>query len=116
MNGLPTDEVLAIVRLRQWSADRALLRAGRVVHHRHAGYRERRQRDADARNVRVADFELAFARLSQDEQTMLAALYRDRLDYSTAATLLQTSTRTLAYKLPAARQHLAQILDRLDLL
>ena len=75
-----------------------------------------RDRDADARNVRVADFELAFARLSQDEQTMLAALYRDRLDYSTAASLLQLSTRTLAYKLPAARQHLAQILDRLDLL
>ena len=116
MTGLPADEALAIVRLRQWSEDRAQLRAGRAVHHRLAGYRERRQRDADARNVRVVDFERAFSHLSQDEQTLLAAVYLDRLDKVTAAMLLQIPPRTVALKLPAARQHLANILDRLDLL
>jgi len=35
--------------------------------------------------VRVIDFEKAFARLSQEEQTALAATYRDRAGQSATA-------------------------------
>ena len=65
---------------------------------------------------RVIDFERAFARLSQEEQTALAATYRDRMGQSAAAFAVGCSLRKLAYLLPAARQRLAVILDRLDLL
>lgn len=78
--------------------------------------RERYTGETDARLVRVIDFEKAFARLSQEEQTPLAATYRDRAGQSATAFAVGCSLRKLAYLLPTARQHLADILDRLDLL
>lgn len=116
MSGLPTDQVLAIVRLRQWSEDRATVKGGRVARYSARGWRDRRSRDNDAQLVRVLDFELAFQHLGQDEQIALAAVYRDGHGHRAAAVAVGCTHRQLAYLLPAARQHLADILDRLDLL
>jgi len=63
-----------------------------------------------------SDFERAFARLSQEEQTALASTYRDKLDQQATAFAVGCSVRKLFYLIPAARQHLADVLDRLDLL
>src|ERR1700749_2037773 len=63
MSGIPSDQVLAILRLRQWAVDRNALKCGRTTRMTHAGWRERRETDADARNVRVIDFEKALATL-----------------------------------------------------
>jgi len=54
-------EVLAVIRLRQWSYDRARLSAVETANYRRQGYRQRRQREADSRLVRVLDFERALA-------------------------------------------------------
>lgn len=63
--------------------------------------------------MRLTEFERAFSRLSEQEQTALAAIYRLGMD--TAAYDVGCSVGTLAYLLPTAREHLAQVLDRLDL-
>lgn len=61
-------------------------------------------------------FEQGFSRLSQDDQTILAATYRDNFDQVTRAALINCISRKVNYLLPAARSRLADILDRLDLL
>jgi hypothetical protein len=113
MSGIPSDQVLAILRLRQWTVERTALKCGRTTRLTHAGWRERRETDADARNVRVIDFEKALATLDTTHQLALLMTYRDRQGH--AATALGCSIRTLAYMLPAARR-LADVLDRRDLL
>jgi hypothetical protein len=66
--------------------------------------------------VRVLSFEQAFARLTQDEQLVLIALCRERQRHDRAAAVIGGSVRNLAYLVPAARQHFADVLDRYDLL
>jgi DNA-directed RNA polymerase specialized sigma24 family protein len=114
VSGIPSDQVLAILRLRQWAVERNALKCGRTTRLTNAGWRERRETDADARNVRVIDFERALATLDTAHQHALVLTYRDRVGH--AATALGCSVRTLAYMLPAARRRLADILDRRDLL
>lgn len=63
MSGIPSDQVMAILRLKQWAFDRAQLRHGRTAKPEFSGWRERRQREADSRQVRVMDFERALAHL-----------------------------------------------------
>jgi DNA-directed RNA polymerase specialized sigma24 family protein len=48
--------------------------------------------------------------------TVLAATYCDNLTHNETAALLDCSPRKICYLLPAARSHLADILNRLDLL
>ena len=115
MSGIPSDQVLAILRLRQWAFDRAALRHGRTANIEHSGWRERRQREADSRNVRVLDIERALSRLDPAHQLVLIATYRDGQGHAATAAALGCSVRTVAYMLPAARRRLADILDRLDL-
>jgi DNA-directed RNA polymerase specialized sigma24 family protein len=81
-----------------------------------AGWRERRATEADARNVRVIDFEKALATLDPAHQYALILTYRDRAGHAATAAALGCSVRTLAYMLPAARRRLADALDRRDLL
>jgi DNA-directed RNA polymerase specialized sigma24 family protein len=81
-----------------------------------AGWRERRETDADARNVRVIDFEKALATLDTAHQLVLLLTYRDRQGHAATAAALGCSVRTVAYILPAARRRLADVLDRRDLL
>ena len=116
MSGLPSDQVLAILRLRQWAVERAALKCGRTTRMTHAGWRERRQTEADARNVRVLDFERALSTLDPAQQSALILTYRDRQGHAATAAAIGCSVRTLAYMLPAARRRLADTLDRLDLL
>ena len=116
MPGMMPDEVLAVCRLRQWAFDRAAMRSGQVTNYQREGWTERRTRNSDARLVRVIDFERALSRLSQEHQAILMLIYREHQDYRAAAAATGVSVRALSYKLPAARQALASILDRLDLL
>ncbi len=76
---------------------------------------ERRQTKADARNVRVLDFERALSTLDPAQQSALILTYRDRQGHAATAAAIGCSTRTLAYMLPAARRRLANVLS-LDLL
>lgn len=116
MSGISSDEVLAILRLRQWAVERLALRSGRTTRLKQTGWRERRETDADARNVRVLDFERALGKLTTEHQHALILTYRDRVGHAATAAALGCSIRKLSYLLPAARRRLADVLDRLDLL
>jgi len=116
VSGIPSDQVLAIMRLKQWAFDRAALRHGHATRISHLGWRERRQREADSRNVRVVAFEEALSKLDPAHQQVLILTYRDGLRHADAAAMLGCSPRTICYLLPAARRRLADTLDRLDLL
>jgi DNA-directed RNA polymerase specialized sigma24 family protein len=116
MSGIPSDQVLAILRLRQWAVESKALKCGRSTRLTTAGWRERRETDADARNVRVIDFEMALATLDTTHQMALVLTYRDRVGHQATAAAIGCSVRTLAYMLPAARRRLADVLDRRDLL
>ena len=113
---LTPDENLAILRIRQWTTDRAALHSAKVTEYNRHGWTERRARDADARLVRVIDFERALGQLTDEHQSLLMLTYRERQPWDTVARLTGCSVRAVAYKLPAARKALAAILDRLDLL
>ncbi len=98
------------------ATERRQLRSGNTTDYRRSGWRERRQRDADARIVRCLDFERALSTLPMVEQAALIATYRDGLRHHATACAIGCSERKLAYVLPLARLHLAETLDRLDLL
>jgi DNA-directed RNA polymerase specialized sigma24 family protein len=104
------------VRLRQWATERQLLRNGRTTAYRNRGWRERRLQEQDARITRCIDFERALSRLPITEQALLVAVYRDKLEQRDTAAILGCSVRKVSYLLPIARQHLADTLERLDLL
>jgi hypothetical protein len=71
VSGIPSDQVMAIMRLKQWAFDRAALRAGRTTRMEFSGWRARRQREADSRQVRVLDFERALSLLDPAHQQIL---------------------------------------------
>jgi DNA-directed RNA polymerase specialized sigma24 family protein len=116
MPGIPADQVLAILRIRQWAQDRQALKTSRTTDYQRTGWQQRKSRAVDARIVRVLSFEQAFSRLDTDQQQVLAATYRDNLTHNETAALLDCSPRKICYLLPAARGRLADILNRLDLL
>jgi DNA-directed RNA polymerase specialized sigma24 family protein len=109
-------EVLAVTRLRQWNADRLALRASRTTDYRRHGWQARDTRTFDARLVRVLDFERALGRLPEEEQMLLLLTYRERQRYDEISKILNCSLRKVTYALPTARRHLADILDKLDIL
>lgn len=104
------------MRLRQWAFERAKLRNGDTTHLTRSGWRERRQRQCDARNVRVIDFERALSRLTHEDQQALVLAYSDKARNEDIAAVLGCSPRKVTYLLPEARRRLTDILDRLDLL
>jgi hypothetical protein len=67
----------AIMRLKQWAFERTALCDGRTTCAESSGFRERRQREADSRNVRVMDFERALSHLDPMHQQALVLTYRD---------------------------------------
>jgi DNA-directed RNA polymerase specialized sigma24 family protein len=111
-----TSETLAVLRLRQWAYDRAQARAGRTAVLAQRGFVERRSRNADARLVRILDFERAFGHLPDEARALLVAIYRDGASQERAADLVGISPRAVNYLLPQARCALAEVLDRADLL
>lgn len=118
MKGLPTDQVLAIVRLKEWSRERVAIHAGRTSHYKQRGRPAKHPSNnrQEAAIIRVADFEIALSQLTHEEQTALVVVYRDGNGLSAAAAAVGCSIRKLDYLLPAARTHLAEILDRRDML
>ena len=92
------------------------MHAGQVTNYQREGWRERRTRDSNAHIVRVVDFERALSRLTEEHQAILLLTYREHQDYRAVCAATGVSIRALSYKLPVARQALASILDRLDLL
>ncbi|WP_162601513.1 RNA polymerase sigma factor [Occallatibacter savannae] len=116
MPGIPSDQVLAILRLRQWAFERTALRQGNTARLKRSGWRERRLSEADSRQVRVLDFERAFSRLDPIHQQVLVLTYRDGVRHRDAARVLGMSERNVYYLIPAARRRLTDVLDRLDLL
>lgn len=107
---------MAIIRLKQWAYERTSLRQGNTARLKRSGWRERRLRENDSRQVRVLDFERALSQLDPAEQQILVLTYRDKLRYEDIAKVLGCSVRKINYLLPTARRKLTDILDRLDLL
>ena len=110
------DQALCVLRIRQWCNDRALLASGRTTDYQRQGWRARRAAENDARLVRVIDFEKALCCITEEEQLVLIATYRNCDTAQQAAVACHCSERKIAYLLPQARRHLADVLDRLDLL
>jgi DNA-directed RNA polymerase specialized sigma24 family protein len=109
-------EVLAIIAFRQWLWDRSAIRNGRTTSYKRTGYRERRQRDADATIVRAMDFERALGMLPPDQQAALLLTYHTGATRPDIARALSCSDRTAHTLLDTARAKLAQVLERLDLI
>jgi DNA-directed RNA polymerase specialized sigma24 family protein len=107
---------MAILRLKQWAYDRSALRHGHNSKMAFSGWKDRRSGQADARHVRVIDFDRALAQLDPLHQQILVLAYRDHIPRIEAARIIGISPRNLYYLLPAARRRLADVLDRLDLL
>lgn len=113
---ITTAEALALGRLRQWSNDRAALRAARTCDYRRTGWQTRQDRQFDARLVRVIDFDRAMAKLSPQEQLALILTHRDREQIPRVAVAIGCCTRTVYTLLVEARRKLAAELEKLDLL
>jgi DNA-directed RNA polymerase specialized sigma24 family protein len=95
---------------------RCPLCVSRTSDFRRQGWQARDTRTFDARLVRVLDFERALGRLPEEEQMLLLLTYRERQRYDEISKILNCSLRKVTYALPTARRHLADILDKLDIL
>ena len=107
---------MAIMRLRQWAFERTAIRQGNTVRLKRSGWRERRLRETDSRQVRVLDFKRAMSHLDPLHQQILVLTYGDGIRHRDAVRILGMSERNIYYLLPAARRRLTDVLDRLDLL
>lgn len=113
---LTVNETLTIVRMRQWMYDRAALRAGRTVNLLREGFTPRDQRHADARSVRVLDFERAFGLLPPRARALLVLRFVERTERKSLAEMFDTCERTNQTHTKEALSMLADILDRRGLL
>lgn len=109
-------QAIAMLHIKQWRNDRTKISAGISAIYKRNGYRERRQRDADARIVRAIDFEKALAQLGTLDQSMLISAYYLGHTRKETADASGISERAAAYKLPMALDALATVLQRLDLI
>lgn len=109
-------QVCAIMRLRWWAHARCNINNAKAINFKKQGWRKRRERAADAAIVQVIDFERALGQLSTEEQALLIGKYRDHYTEAELACVASCSVRKIAYALPDALTHLAQILERLNLL
>jgi DNA-directed RNA polymerase specialized sigma24 family protein len=116
---MTTTEVLAVTRLRQWSAERQAIKSGKIANYQRTPGRPPIHANTnrhDAVIVRVIDFEREFAKLPTDTQTLLLLAYRERQPLRIIAQITGWSPRALDYKIPAALHDLANLLDKADLL
>ncbi len=112
---MTTIEVLAVLRLRQWQQDRTALHNAKTTSYKRTGWRQRRETEFDARIVRAMDFERSMSQLTEPEQAVLL-LSRRRQPQRHHERQHDRYQRKVSYLLPTARKHLAEVLDRLDLL
>ncbi len=113
---MTVNETLAVIRMRQWSGDKDRTRRGTATMLRASGWTPRDSRQADARIVRMIDFERALAVLPVHQQTPLLLAYRDGLNTAEVSRTLCQSVAAAASTLRAARRALASALDRRCLL
>jgi hypothetical protein len=115
---MTTIEALAVTSLRRWAQDRSAIRNCKSprAYSSGAGWIERRSCDADARQVRVIDFERAFDALPDADKLPILLTYRDGVPAHAAARILHTTPSVASYNSRQALTRLANILDRLDLL
>ena len=116
---MTTTEVLALARLRQWSAERQALKNGKIARYLRAPGRPTQHAATnrhDAALVRCIDFEREFGKLPTETQTLLLLAYREKQPQRTIAQITGWSPRAISYKLPAALVDLARLLDKADLL
>jgi DNA-directed RNA polymerase specialized sigma24 family protein len=111
-----TLDLLAVLALRRWAYDRAVLRSARTTNYKTTGWQQRSNRYADARIVRVIDFERTLAMLTPTQQEILTLVYRHGHSCSEAAALMRGNAATLGYHLARARHALGLILDRRGIL
>ena len=88
------------MRLRQWAFERAKLRNGETTRITRNGWRERRQCQLDARNVRVLDFERALSHLEPEQQQALVLAYNEKARHQDIAAVLGCSPRKVYYLSP----------------
>lgn len=110
------DEMLTVLRIKQWRRDRTAAHQGHLTRYRRTGWIERRARDVDTRIVRIIDFERALATLTPHQQTLLIAAYGEGLGHREVARIEGTPDRTFEYQLKGARATLAAELGRRNLL
>jgi DNA-directed RNA polymerase specialized sigma24 family protein len=113
---MTTTEVLAVARLRQWARERSNNLQGKATVYRRTGWGQRNSCNFDAALVRCIDFERALGKLSEDEQIALIYRYRNKATEREIAAAVGCGVRKLNYLIPAARRHLANVLDTLNLL
>jgi DNA-directed RNA polymerase specialized sigma24 family protein len=113
---MTTNEVLAVARLRQWARERTNNLQGKATVYRRTGWSQRNACNFDAAIVRCIDFERALGQLSADEQIALVHRYRDGEAMPRIAQAVGCSERKVSYLVPAARRHLTNVLDTLNLL
>jgi DNA-directed RNA polymerase specialized sigma24 family protein len=109
-------QALAIARLRQWLRDRNAAAAGAITNYARVGWRARRASEADARIVRMIDFERALDSLPDEQKLALIFHYAQGETCRDAARLIGCSERKMSYLIPTARLNLTEILDRQNLL
>jgi DNA-directed RNA polymerase specialized sigma24 family protein len=109
------DNLLAVLRLRQWCVKRGASPRGRPAC-KQRGRVQRNNAEANAHIVFVIDFERALAKLAGWEVALLLMIYRDGHSMEQAAEMLGCCLRTVGYLLPKARRHLKEVLDAMGLL
>ena len=108
-------EAIALSRLRQWRYERCAIYTGKSVQYHRQGWQRRDNRQADARIVRVIDFDRAFATLHPVDQAALI-LFAEGHTRRHAAHILACAERTAATHRRKALAALAAVLEKLDLL
>lgn len=107
---------LATIAVRRWTFDRTLLLSGKVTNYQIEGAKKRSTTGYDARQVRVADFELALATLPPDAQTLILLIHHKGYTWAEASAILGISVRLIPHQLRQALDALALALERRSLL
>jgi hypothetical protein len=115
---MSADEALAVARLRQYAATGCALKGGKTLNLRNPGrpIAASSHTRHDAIVILMIDFNRALSTLEPAESAALMRCYRENASFPTIAAAFGYSVRKLVYLIPAARKHLAQDLDRRDLL
>lgn len=118
MSRLTIDQEIASIRIRQWTAERTALRAGRAKDYTPRGRAPRVPNTCrfDAALTRCIDFEREFEKLDPEAKSILLLAIREDQSQRVVSQVLGISARALIYKIPQALEALAVLLDKANLL
>ena len=109
-------QTLAAIAVRRWSFDRTLLLSGKVTSYKLDGWKRRATATYDARQVRVADFELALQTIPAAAQALILLIHHQGYTWAEASAILGITVCAVRHQLPRARSALAAALDQRNLL